>query len=157
MINPSFFRKSRHGGPILPRFWKYMEIQQNVRWDICVDCFASRAISHIIIWQNHMFFKCCLFIFQKGTLWRAGKRNGHIWVKCWINILLLSFLLSFLFSFLASSSRPLETLKLWFLPSRPLPEGGWQKIYIYIVCFFSFFSTPPSDPERLLLPRDLKT
>ena len=108
-----------------------------------------------------MFFKCCLFIFQKGTLWRAGKRNGHIWVKCWINILLLSFLLSCLFSFLASSSRPLETLKLWFLPSRPLPEGGWQKkniyIYIYIVCFFSFSSTPPSDPERLLLPRDLKT
>jgi len=84
-----------------------------------------------------MFFKCCLFIFQKGTLWRAGKRNGHIWVKCWINILLLSFLLSFLFSFLASSSRPLETLKLWFLPSRPLPEGGGPKT------MFIYFFTPP--------------
>ena len=38
----------------------------------------------------------------------------------------ISFLYRFVFSFL-SSSRPLETLKLWFLPSRPLWGEGSQK------------------------------
>jgi hypothetical protein len=41
---------------VLPRFWKhwhecrFLEIQQNGRWDICVDCFARLAISHTIKW-----------------------------------------------------------------------------------------------------------
>ena len=31
-------------------FTTFLDIQQNVRWDICVGCFAGLAISHTIIW-----------------------------------------------------------------------------------------------------------
>ena len=54
------------------------------------------------------------------------------------------------FSFLYScSSRPLETLKLWFLPSRPLWGGSQKKnskTYIYI--HIHIFGDPPLGPQE---------
>jgi hypothetical protein len=61
--------------------------------------------------------------------YQLNAERGQIWVKIWNNIAtkLTAFIYILFFSFLSSFSRPLETLKLWFLPSRPSLRGGVPK------------------------------
>ena len=139
VLRPYFFQKATPWGP---HFTTFLEIQQNVRWDICVDCLARLAISHALIW---FLEHCYLNVF-------------YIYIYFLITLSLCPCLLSFsirfkpYLSFTCLKSFLLNWHQiLWlflFVDCFIVCRGSSKKI-LFSVCFVFF--DPPSDQERLLL------
>ena len=107
-----FFRKSCHRGPITT----FLEIQQNVRWDVCV-WIVLHVLQYLTPWYDRpMLLKCCLF-FRKGRcgeLERGMDRYGSSFrlIYCYQSFLFIFFLFFFPFPPCGGAE------KNWF-PARP--------------------------------------